>query len=302
MQDTIKDAVRDNYGQLARGSDALDAATIAAVAQAFGYSAEELASLPGKANLGVSCGNPVAMASLAPGEVVVDLGSGGGMDVFLAAKAVGPAGRAIGIDMTGDMIALARRNAESGGYANAEFHQAPIEAMPLAAGTADCVISNCVINLVPDKDAAYAEIFRILKPGGRLAISDIALKQPLPESLAGAARAWVACIAGAVPVGETRAGLERAGFGEIAVIDTAADLNVYKGEGGADMCCAPAATEASSCCAPAPKTADSGCCGAGPGAIADAAPSFHDGVSDFFRDVDLNAYAASVKIFAVEPR
>jgi arsenite methyltransferase len=153
MQDTIKDAVRDNYGQLARGSDALDAATIAAVAQAFGYSAEELASLPEKANLGVSCGNPVAMASLAPGEVVVDLGSGGGLDVFLAAKAVGPTGRAIGIDMTGDMIALARRNAEAGGYANTEFHHAPIEAMPLVEGTADCVISNCVINLVPDKDA-----------------------------------------------------------------------------------------------------------------------------------------------------
>lgn len=291
MRETIKDAVRDNYGALARGSDALDPGKLAAVAKAFGYSAEELASLPETANLGVSCGNPVAMASLAPGETVVDLGSGGGLDVFLAAKAVGPSGRAIGIDMTGDMIALARRNAEAGGYANAEFHQAPIEAMPLGEGAADCVISNCVINLVPDKDAAYAEIFRILKPGGRLAISDIALTQPLPESLAGAAKAWVACIAGAVPVEETRAALERAGFGEIAVIDAKADLNVYKGEGGGEMCCAPA-----------PKTQSASCCGAGPSASEGAAPPFHDGISDFFRDVDLNEYAASVKIFAVKPR
>jgi arsenite methyltransferase len=298
MQDTIKDAVRANYGQLARGSDTRDAGKLAAVAKAFGYSAEELASLPETANLGVSCGNPVAMASLARGETVVDLGSGGGLDVFLAAKAVGPEGRAIGIDMTGDMIALARRNAEAGGYANAEFHHAPIEAMPLAEGAADCVISNCVINLVPDKDAAYAEIFRILKPGGRLAISDIALLQSLPESLAGAARAWVACIAGAVPVDETRAALERAGFGEIAVVDAKADLNIYKGEGGSDMCCAPAAAAEPSCSAPAPKTAATSCCGA----EASAKPSFHDDISDFFRDVDLNAYAASVKIFAVKPR
>lgn len=290
MQDTIKDAVRANYGALARGSDGLDAGRLTAVAEAFGYSAQELASLPDMANLGVSCGNPVAMASLAPGEVVVDLGSGGGMDVFLAAKAVGPAGRAIGIDMTGDMIALARRNAEAGGYANAEFHQAPIEAMPLDEGTADCVISNCVINLVPDKDAAFAEIFRVLKPGGRLAISDIALKQALPESLAGAANAWVACIAGAVPVGETRAALERAGFGEIAVLDAAADLNVYKGDGGGEMCCAPA-----------PQAEAARCCGGEPSVPKGGEASFHDDVADFFRDVDLNAYAASVKIFAVKP-
>jgi SAM-dependent methyltransferase len=244
------------------------------------------------------------MASLATGETVIDLGSGGGLDVFLAAKAVGPTGRAIGIDMTGDMIALARKNAEAGGYANAEFHLAPIEAMPLAEGTADCVISNCVINLVPDKDAAYAEIFRILKPGGRLAISDIALRQSLPESLATAAKAWVACIAGAVPVEETRAGLERAGFGEITVIDAMSDLNVYKGEGGADMCCAPAAATAEpvSCCAPAPKAQAASCCGATPSVVEGAAPPFPDGFSDFFRDVDLNAYAASVKIFAVKPR
>jgi arsenite methyltransferase len=305
MQDMIKDAVRDNYGALARGRAAMDDGRLDAVARAFGYSADELASLPAGANLGVSCGNPHAMASIREGEVVVDLGSGGGLDVFLAARTVGPAGRAIGIDMTEDMVALARRNAEKGGYANVEFHHAAIEAMPLAAGSADCVISNCVINLVPDKAAAYAEIFRILKPGGRLAISDIALKAPLPEALASAARAWTACIAGAVSVAETRAGLEAAGFADIAVIDAGADLNVYKTKGGTDMCCAPAPQEAaaSSCCAPAPKPAASGCCGAGTSALAaiEAEGDFHEGVADLFGDIDLNDYAASVKIFAVKP-
>jgi SAM-dependent methyltransferase len=295
----LKEAVRENYGALARSREALDAAKLTAVAEAFGYSAVELASLPAEANLGVSCGNPVAMASLEAGETVVDLGSGGGIDVFLAAKAVGPAGRAIGIDMTGDMIALARRNAEAGGYENAAFFEAPIDRMPLADSTADCVISNCVINLVPDKDAAYAEIFRILKPGGRLAISDIALKQALPEELATATKAWVACIAGAVTPDETRAALERAGFEAIAVIDSKADLNVYKDSGGGEMCCAPA-SQAQSCCTPAPAAPKQSCCG--PRSAEPEPASFHSDVASFFRDVDLNDYAASVKIFAVKPR
>jgi arsenite methyltransferase len=287
MTEMLKDAVRENYGALARSREALDDARLAVVAEAFGYSAEELASLPAEANLGVSCGNPVAMASLAPGEVVVDLGSGGGIDVFLAAKSVGPTGRAIGIDMTGDMIALARRNAEAGGYENAEFFEAPIDRMPLASGTADCVISNCVINLVPDKDAAYAEIFRILKPGGRLAISDIALKGPLPEDVAKATKAWVACVAGAVTPEETRAALERAGFSSIAVIDAKVDLNVYKQGAGGAMCCAPAPAAAPSCCAPKKAEPDSS--------------AFHRDVASFFQGIDLNAHAASMKIFAVKP-
>jgi arsenite methyltransferase len=299
MTDMLKDAVRENYAALARSRDGLDEARLAAVAEAFGYSAADLAALPAEANLGVSCGNPVAMASLAPGEVVVDLGSGGGIDVFLAAKAVGPEGRAIGIDMTGDMIALARRNAEAGGYENAEFFEAPIDAMPLADNSADCVISNCVINLVPDKSAAYAEIFRILKPGGRLAISDIALKRALPEDLAQATKAWVACIAGAVTPEETRVALQQAGFEAIAVIDSQADLNVYKEGGSGEMCCAPAPA-AQSCCAPAPAAQAQRCCAPQPSEPAPA--SFHHEVGSFFRDVDLNAYAASVKIFAVKPR
>lgn len=289
MPDSLKDAVRENYGALARGRSGLDSGKLGIVAAAFGYSEEDLANLPSEANLGVSCGNPVALASLRPGETVIDLGSGGGIDVFLAAKAVGPTGRSIGIDMTGDMIALARKNAEAGGYANAEFLEAPIEAIPLPDCTADCVISNCVINLVPDKAAAYTEIFRVLKPGGRLAISDIALNQPLPEALAQATKAWVACIAGAMLPEDTRNLLRAAGFDNIAIVDAKVDLNIYKEGANADMCCAPA-----------PKADVASCCGPNT-AASDSAPSFHGGVASFFQDVNLNDYAASVKIFAVKP-
>ena len=154
------------------------------MAEAFGYTPEQLASIPAEANMGLSCGNPTAFASLKPGETVVDLGCGGGLDVFLAAKRVGPTGKAIGIDMTPEMLDLARRNAAKadGGKPldNVEFHQATIDKLPLPDASVDCVISNCVINLAPDKQAVFCEIARVLKPGGRLAVSDIALKKPLP--------------------------------------------------------------------------------------------------------------------------
>jgi arsenite methyltransferase len=152
------------------------------VAQAFGYSAEELTSIPSKANMGLSCGNPPATAKLRVGEVVVDLGSGGGLDVFLAAKKVGPTGRAIGIDRTAAMIERARANAQAGGYTNVEFYQATIDNIPLPDASVDCVISNCVLNLTPDKPAVLREIARVLKPGGRVAVTDIALKHDLPEA------------------------------------------------------------------------------------------------------------------------
>ena len=172
MTDTITESVKKGYGAVARSGLSSKDDGIKGIARTFGYSEGELGSIPAEANMGLSCGNPTAMASLRAGETVVDLGSGGGLDVFLAAQKIGPSGRAIGIDMTEDMIALARKNAEKAGHANVEFHLAEIGAMPLESNSVDCVISNCVLNLVADKDAAFREIFRILKPGGRLAAAN----------------------------------------------------------------------------------------------------------------------------------
>ena len=184
MSKSIEDAVREKYGAVAASSLSSEHAGVRRVAEAFGYSAEELSSIPAEANMGLSCGNPTATAHLRPGEVVVDLGSGGGLDVFLAAKKVGPTGKAIGIDMTPEMLARARENAKRQGLENVEFHESTIDNLPLPSASVDCVISNCVINLAPDKDAVLREIARVLKPGGRVAVSDIALKKPLPPSSA----------------------------------------------------------------------------------------------------------------------
>jgi protein-tyrosine-phosphatase len=176
----IREAVKSKYGAVATSGLSTDHAGVRAVAEAFGYSPDELASIPAEANMGLSCGNPTATAGLKPGETVVDLGCGGGLDVLLADKKVGPTGKAIGIDMTPAMLDLAHRNAAKAGATNVEFHHATIDRLPLPDASADCVISNCVINLAPDKPAVFWEIARVLKPGGRLAVSDIALKKPLP--------------------------------------------------------------------------------------------------------------------------
>ncbi|MDX1966086.1 MAG: arsenite methyltransferase [Planctomycetaceae bacterium] len=307
MSDTLSHAVKTQYGAVAVSGLSTRDDGVKAVAAAFGYSPEELASIPAEANMGLSCGNPTAMASLKAGEVVVDLGCGGGLDVFLAAQKVGPTGKAIGIDMTAEMIALARRNAaqrrDSGSGGDVEFHLATIDHIPLADQSVDCVISNCVINLAPDKPAVFREIARILKPGGRLAVSDIALKQPLPAELAGDIAAFVGCIAGAIEIEDYRQGLTAAGFAEVQVLDSGADLNAYAKVENQSGCCSPgmsasAATTASGCCS-APlislgttlpqDTASS------------APPALHDRLADLLRRYDVNEYAASVKVFAVKP-
>lgn len=293
MSKDIRSLVSERYGAVARGHTAGDGAR--RIARAFGYSEDDLASIPEEANMGLSCGNPTAMAGLRPGEVVVDLGCGGGLDVFLAAARVAPHGRAIGIDMTPDMLARARAAAERAGIRNAVFHEAPIEALPLEDDTVDCVISNCVLNLVADKGRAFAEIFRVLKPGGRLAVSDIALKKPLPPELAQSAEAYVGCISGALMIGDYERGLAQAGFADVRLIDSGADLNAYGEAEGQAACCAPAPEAASES---AVKSA--GCCGPAP-QDAGADKSVHEGLSGVLRAYDINDYAASLKIFALKP-
>lgn len=241
MSDSIRDAVRDKYATVAKSGLSSNAAGVRSVAEAFGYTADDLASIPADANMGLSCGNPTAFASLKPGEVVVDLGCGGGLDVFLAAKKVGPTGKAIGIDMTSEMLDLARRNAAKAKVENVEFHQATIDELPLPDASIDCVVSNCVINLAPDKPAVFREIARVLKPGGRLAVSDIALKKPLPSEIGENLMAYIGCIAGAIPIEEYRQGLTDAGFAELAVVDSGADLTAYAQVEGTTSCCSPPA-------------------------------------------------------------
>ena len=315
MSSSIEQLVRERYGSVAKSGLSSEQGGVRAVAEAFGYTAEELSSIPAEANMGLSCGNPVATASLREGEVVVDLGSGGGLDVFLAAEKVGPQGRAVGIDMTPEMVALARRNAAGrlagGAHDNVEFHLATIDRLPLADASVDVVISNCVINLAPDKPAVFREIARVLKPGGRLAVSDIALKLPLPLELSQDLLAYVGCIAGAIPVEDYRRGLIEAGFSEVAVIDSGADLNAYAQVEGQSGCCSPSVQEeapkslpvASSCCAPTVETpgaaqASASCCGP----VASTGEELHGDLRDILARYNVNDYAASVKVFAVKPR
>jgi arsenite methyltransferase len=280
----VLDSVRSRYGAAAESALSSNHPGVKALAEAFGYSAQELTSIPAAANMGLSCGNPTATAHLRPGEVVVDLGSGGGLDVFLAAKKVGPQGRAIGIDMTPAMIERARANAASGGYANVEFYQSSIDSIPLADSSVDCVLSNCVLNLAPDKPAVFREIARVLKPGGRLAVSDIALKSDLPEAIARSTAAYVGCIAGAIRIEEYRAGLLAAGFEQVEIVDSGADLNAYSRVEGQSGCCSPAMGHGA-CCSPGSEGG-----------------TLHAELSDLLAQFDVNSVAASVKVFAIKPR
>ncbi len=288
MSDSITTEVRTKYAAVATSDLSTEHAGVRAVAEAFGYRAEELAAMPAEANLGLSCGNPTAFASLRPGETVVDLGCGGGLDVFLAAARVGPTGKAIGIDMTPEMIERARRNAQWVPEKNVEFHLATIDRLPLAAGSVDCIISNCVINLAPDKGAVFREIFRVLKPGGRVAVSDIALKKPLPEELMRSVAAYVGCIAGAISITDYAEGLRAAGFETVQVVDARKDLNAYALVENQAGCCSPPMTAdeglplVESCCAPA--------------------PGVHEGLADLMRRYDVNEFAASVQVYALKGR
>ncbi|MCC9606538.1 arsenite methyltransferase [Blastopirellula sp. JC732] len=284
-------AIKSNYGAVATSGLSSEHAGVKAVAAAFGYTEEELSSIPAGANMGLSCGNPTATANLREGETVVDLGCGGGLDVFLAAAKVGPTGKSIGIDMTQQMIDLARKNLANSDLPveNVEFHLATIDDMPLANISADCVISNCVINLAPDKSAVFREIARILKPGGRVAVSDIALKKPLPEELATDISALVGCIAGAIPIEEYRQGLLDAGFAAVEVIDDGADLNAYAKVENQSGCCSPTMSDDPLA------IIDSGCC------TPSNEPGIHERLAELLKKYDVNDYAASVKVYAVKP-
>jgi ubiquinone/menaquinone biosynthesis C-methylase UbiE len=245
----LTEAVQDKYGALARQvTEQKTEASCCGPSCCGGsqdpiskdlYSDSETASLPGgagKASLG--CGNPTALAELRQGETVLDLGSGGGIDVLLSAKRVGPAGKAYGLDMTDDMLALARKNQREAGVTNVEFLKGQIEQIPLPQGAVDVIISNCVINLSGDKDRVLAEAFRVLKPGGRFAVSDVVSRRPVPAEIRRSVELWIGCVAGALEESEYRAKLERAGFSDVEVEITreyrAAEARSFLTEAGFD--------------------------------------------------------------------
>lgn len=239
-----KQWVKERYGAIAEGaqrgcckrSNGREAAS--GVAETIGYTQADLAAAPASANLGLGCGNPIALASVEPGETVLDLGSGAGFNAFLAAPRVGPTGRVIDVDMTPEMISQAQANAAKGDYANVEFRLGDIESMPVESSFVDLVISNCVLNLVPDKGKAFSEIVRVLRPGGRIAISDIVLDGPLPESLRGDTDAYCSCVSGAIGREDYLMKLKEAGLQDVAVasaVDAASLL--------AQDCCGTGAAE-----------------------------------------------------------
>lgn len=227
-EDEIKKTVKEGYAKIAKDESACcppatKVSRLASLAEDYGetmgYSQEELHSVPEGANLGLGCGNPVALASLQEGETVLDLGSGAGLDCFLASQKVGQTGKVIGVDMTPEMVNKARRSAEKGSYTNVEFRLGEIENLPVADHSIDVVLSNCVINLSPDKRRVFQEAFRVLKPGGRIMISDIVLTRQLPAFIKESVAGYIACVSGAMMRDEYVACIEAAGFQTIKVID-----------------------------------------------------------------------------------
>ncbi|MGD0484210.1 MAG: arsenite methyltransferase [Gemmatimonadales bacterium] len=226
----IRNVVREKYGAIAQGSQAgcgcdsgaggcCGGSAVDQVAEYIGYTPEQLAALPEGANLGLGCGNPLAHADPQPGEVVLDLGSGAGMDAFLAGREVGPTGRVIGVDMTPQMLEKARANAAAVGAANVEFRLGEIEHLPVADASVDLIISNCVVNLSPDKEQVFREAFRALRPGGRMVVSDLVLLRTLSEEVRRSVEAYVGCVAGAASKEDYLRAIREAGFHDVAVVE-----------------------------------------------------------------------------------
>ncbi|MBI3354664.1 MAG: arsenite methyltransferase [Nitrospirae bacterium] len=217
----LKKMVRNSYAKIVmrKGSCCGNTAVANDISKSVGYSENELNIIPEGANLGLGCGNPVALASLKEGETVLDLGSGAGVDCFLAAERIGKNGKVIGVDMTPEMIEKARENAEKGSYKNVEFRLGEIENLPAADNSVDVIISNCVINLVPDKRRAFQEAYRALKPGGRLMISDIVLLKKLPDAIKASVEAYIGCVSGAILKNEYLEAIKAAGFQDIRIIN-----------------------------------------------------------------------------------
>jgi SAM-dependent methyltransferase len=222
----VRQVVREGYARVAKSTGSCcgpaksccGASTLETVSLALGYSDEELAAVPDGADLGLGCGNPIALASLRPGETVLDLGSGAGIDCFLAARKVGAEGRVIGVDMTPEMLERARKNAADAHISNVEFRLGEIEHLPVANNSVDAIISNCVINLSPDKPQVFREAFRALRPSGRLMVSDIVLDSPLPKGLLDSVAAYVGCISGASLKADYLRMMSAAGFSDVAIV------------------------------------------------------------------------------------
>jgi arsenite methyltransferase len=259
-QDAIRSAVRDTYAQAAEGCAVPGCcSTNPGASLQLGYTPEELAAAPEGANLGLGCGNPQAIAALRPGETVLDLGSGAGLDCFLAARRVGPTGRSLGVDMTPAMITKARANAARVGASNVEFRLGEIEHLPVADASVDVILSNCVINLSPDKAAVFQEAFRVLRPGGRLAIADVVALATIPSELRERLDALTGCVAGAATVDEVAGMLRDSGFDNVRIApraDASAFIADWVPGTGAERYVASATIEARkpgakrSCCGP----------------------------------------------------
>jgi len=274
----IKSLVHSSYSETARSLSTLDRSYLHRVSTAFGYAEGDLKILEG-ANMGLGCGNPVATANIRAGEVVVDLGCGGGMDVILASGKVGSEGKVYGIDMSEDMLAVAKKNVQSRKLSNVELVHSSIDSLPIPSNSVDCIISNCVLNLVPadEKLATIREAYRILKPGGRFAISDIVEKKPMPEEIKRDVVSYVGCVAGALDAGTYKQYLAEAGFKDIMILDTGSDLSVYQPT--SEKIEEP---KSSSCCRVKPSTAARG------------------GLDESLKNYDINEYVGSCQIYALK--